>query len=237
MRSNIRQNVEQGHSHSAPAPVALPPRLKPRKLPGQERSQQTVDAIVTAAAHILAHEGVEALTTNAVAERAGASIGSVYQYFPHKQAIVAAVLERHSESEARFFMERMQALEGKDLRARVRGLLTIPLEFRRQHSALQLALLEQMPTLGRYFDLRERVRCAAMPLRALLEAHAGEIRRTNLDLACHVLVNAIQSLTHDGILPRPEALSDEALLDELTHLVVGYLLDSDQAHDPLTQAG
>lgn len=227
MRDNIGQNPEQGHSHSARVPVALPPRLKPRKLPGQERSQQTVDAIVTAAAHILAHEGIEALTTNAVAERAGASIGSVYQYFPHKEAILAAVLEKYSESEARFFIERMQALDGKDLRARVRGLLGIPFEFRRPHAALHLALLEQMPTLGRYFDLRERVRRAAVPLRALLEEHAGEIRRTNLDLACHVLVNAIQSLTHDGILPRPEGLSDDQLLDELTHLVVGYLLDPD----------
>lgn len=180
---------------------------------------------MTAAAHILAHEGVEALTTNTVADRAGASIGSVYQYFPHKEAILAAVLEKHSESEARFFIERMQELEGKDLRARVRGLLGIPLEFRRRHAKLQQALLDQMPTLGRYFDLRERVRRAAVPLRALLEAHAGEIRRANLDLACHVLVNAVQSLTHDGILPRPEELSDDELLDELTHLVVGYLRD------------
>ena len=227
MGSNIGQKLRQGRSHSARAPVALPPRLKPRKLPGQERSQQTVDAIVTAGAHILAHEGFDALNTNAVAERAGASIGSVYQYFPNKEAILAAVLEKHSENEAQFFIERMQELEGKDLRARVRGLLAIPLEFRRQHAPLQQALLEQMPTLGRYFDLRERVRRAAEPLRAMLDAHASEIQRKNLDLACHVLVNAIQSLTHDGILPRPEGLSDDELLDELTHLCVGYLMDAE----------
>ena len=207
--------------------MALPPRLKPRKLPGQERSQQTVDAIVSAAAHILANEGFEALTTHAVAVRAGASIGSVYQYFGHKEAILAAVLEKHSESEALFFLERMRELDGCDLRARVRGLLGIPLEFRRQHARLHQALLDQMPNIGRYFDLRERVRRAARPLRALLDAHASEIRRTNLDLCCHVLVNAIQSLTHDGILPRPEGVSDDELLDELTHLVVGYLTDSE----------
>lgn len=158
---------------------------------------------------------------------AGPSTAATHKRAKSLSAILAAVLEKHSESEARFFIERMQALDGKDLRARVRGLLGIPLEFRRQHAALHLALLEQMPTLGRYFDLRERVRRAAVPLRALLEEHAGEIRRTNLDLACHVLVNAIQSLTHDGILPRPEGLSDDQLLDELTHLVVGYLLDPD----------
>ena len=123
--------------------MALPSRLKPRKLPGQERSQQTVDAIVGAAAHILANEGFEALTTNAVAARAGASIGSVYQYFGHKEAILAAVLEKHSESEARFFLERMRELDGCDLRARVRGLLGIPLEFRRQHAQRECARIVQ----------------------------------------------------------------------------------------------
>jgi len=187
-----------------------------------------VDAIITAAAHILTEAGIDALTTNAIAERSGASIGSVYQYFPHKQAIVAAILEKHSEAEALFFIERMSQLSGSDLNQQVRGLLSIPLIFRRQHSKLHEALLAQMPEIGRHFSLRERVQRASEPLRAFLELHAAEIQRKDLDVACHVLVNAIQSLTHDGILPRPSGLSDDQLLDELTHLVLGYLTHSDR---------
>lgn len=68
--------------------------LKQRKLPSQARSKVTRDAIITAAAHILEHKGEAGLTTNHVAEKAGVSIGSVYQYFCSKEDIVLALAER-----------------------------------------------------------------------------------------------------------------------------------------------
>ena len=68
---------------------------KPRKLPTQERSRATVDAIMQAATYILVRSGWECLTTNAIAERAGVNIGSIYQYFPNKEAIVAELERRH----------------------------------------------------------------------------------------------------------------------------------------------
>jgi AcrR family transcriptional regulator len=66
-----------------------------RKRPQQARSRATIDAILDAAAHILGERGWEGLTTNAVAEAAGASIGSLYQYFPDKLALIDAVRRRH----------------------------------------------------------------------------------------------------------------------------------------------
>lgn len=69
--------------------------LIPRKLPRQARSRALVYAILDAAARILATHGREALNTNLVAEKAGVSIGSLYQYFPNRDAIIAAVAERH----------------------------------------------------------------------------------------------------------------------------------------------
>jgi AcrR family transcriptional regulator len=65
-----------------------------RRRPKQARSRATWEAIVEAAAQILERRGAEALTTNAVAERAGVSIGTLYQYFPDKQAILAAAARR-----------------------------------------------------------------------------------------------------------------------------------------------
>lgn len=67
---------------------------EPRKRPRQARAAATVDAIVEAAARILETKGLEALNTNAVAEAAGVSIGSLYQYFPAKTAIVAELIRR-----------------------------------------------------------------------------------------------------------------------------------------------
>ena len=68
--------------------------LEPRKRPHQQRSAATVDAILEAAARILERKGLDALTTNAVAELAGVSIGSLYQYFPGKAAILAELIRR-----------------------------------------------------------------------------------------------------------------------------------------------
>lgn len=71
-------------------------RLNPRKQPAQPRSSRTVSIILEAAAHILEQHGFEGYTTNSIAERAGASIGSLYQYFPGKDAITIALIEQES---------------------------------------------------------------------------------------------------------------------------------------------
>lgn len=68
--------------------------IEPRKTPRQARSAATVDAVVEAAAHILAQDGLAALNTNAIAARAGVSVGSLYQYFPTKEAILTEILRR-----------------------------------------------------------------------------------------------------------------------------------------------
>ena len=69
--------------------------VPPRKMPSQARARRTVDLILEASAQILANRGEEALTTNHIAERAGFSIGTLYQYFPNKSALLQAVLKRH----------------------------------------------------------------------------------------------------------------------------------------------
>lgn len=78
------------------APRSPSPPLAPRKKPGQARSAATVAAVLEAAARILETEGLEGYTTNAVAQRAGISIGSLYQYFPGKDAITRALMLRET---------------------------------------------------------------------------------------------------------------------------------------------
>jgi AcrR family transcriptional regulator len=70
--------------------------LNPRKKPGQRRSAATVAAIIEAAARVLETAGLEAYNTNAIAERAGVSIGSLYQYFPTKDAVTRALVQREA---------------------------------------------------------------------------------------------------------------------------------------------
>ena len=88
-----------------------------RRKPNQERAKFTHDAILSAAAHVLEHEGEASFTTNRVAEKAGVSIGSLYQYFQHKEAILIALAEREEqklqseqELKARSLVERQSPL-------------------------------------------------------------------------------------------------------------------------------
>lgn len=74
--------------------MARPPVLHARKAPRQRRAAHTVDALLEAAAQVLEAAGLEGFNTNAVARRAGASIGSLYQYFPSKDALTLALLQR-----------------------------------------------------------------------------------------------------------------------------------------------
>src|SRR6185437_1910622 len=72
-------------------------RTTPRKLASQERSRQTVNSILEATTRVLIKDGYDRASTNKIAAVAGVSVGSLYQYFPSKEALVAAVSERHSQ--------------------------------------------------------------------------------------------------------------------------------------------
>src|SRR5690242_21861949 len=78
--------------------MARKPLTNPRKEACQERSRATVDALVQATARILVKEGFDKASTNRIAQVAGVSVGSLYQYFPSKEALVAAVIERHQQA-------------------------------------------------------------------------------------------------------------------------------------------
>ena len=78
-------------------PAAAPAHLTPRKRPLQARAEVTLDAIFEATVQVLLRDGSQRLTTTRVAERAGVSVGTLYQYFPHKQALIYALNERYLE--------------------------------------------------------------------------------------------------------------------------------------------
>lgn len=78
-------------------PTHSQPALKPRKTPIQARSTTTVDAILQATLQVLVAVGKERLTTTRVAARAGVSVGTLYQYFPNKSALLQAALRRHMD--------------------------------------------------------------------------------------------------------------------------------------------
>ncbi|WP_051228898.1 TetR/AcrR family transcriptional regulator [Paludibacterium yongneupense] len=119
-----------------------PDSLKPRKKPVQARSADTVEIILEAAARILELEGFASYNTNAIASRAGISIGSYYQYFPNKDAVTAALIKRDSEDLAAHLLQAGQA------RTWQQGLKL----------AIDAAVAHQLrrPVLARRLDMAER---------------------------------------------------------------------------------
>ncbi len=83
----------------------MPTRRSPRKKPAQERSKETVRALLQAAARILEQEGYERTSVNRIADVAGVSVGSLYQYFPTKEALVAAVAHKLSDDMLAVFQD------------------------------------------------------------------------------------------------------------------------------------
>ena len=98
-----------------------PSRPEPRKAPRQARSTATVEAIRTATVQVLLADGSTRLTTTRVAERAGVSVGTLYQYYPHKRALLFAVLERHLQTIERTMLAAVERLAGSDLRTIAHG--------------------------------------------------------------------------------------------------------------------
>lgn len=204
--------------------TSLPERLRPRKSPRQSRAKELVSAVLEAGSRILIERGYEQLSMQQVGRVAGVSPGSLYQYFPDKAALVAALVDRISEREAAFHLERLAQLKsGSDLEAALRHVIESIVAFQRQEGPLMRRCLDAMAYLGRYPALAERTQGPIAFLRALLEQHRADIAVDDLDLATHVIANAMHSLTHDGIVPRPDSLDDATLAREVLRLSMGYL--------------
>lgn len=198
----------------------------PRKYASQQRSRATVDALVEATARILVRDGFDKASTNRIAEQAGVSIGSLYQYFPGKDALVAAVIDRHNQATMRVVHEAMAEVAGKPIEQAVRRLVAVAIEAHRIDPRLHRVLAEQIPRTGRLKDVEAFNREAHALLRAYLQAHRDQVRVADLDVAAFVCASAIESVAHNAVLHRDGALSAKetrTLVDEATRLVVGYL--------------
>jgi AcrR family transcriptional regulator len=183
-----------------------------------------VSDMLEATARVLIAKGFANLSLQEVAEVAGVSPGSLYQYFPHREALVTALIERQADDEAAFLEARLGALSPSSLEEMVEASIGAVLAFRAHDPALFRALLEAIPHVGRYYDLRARGQRAAEKLQAMLALfHRPSPDGPTLDELTFVIANAVHSLTHEGLLARPTTMDDGKLAREATRLVLAYL--------------
>lgn len=198
--------------------------FRPRKQPRQSRSRGTVEAILRAAAQVFAARGYAATTTNHIAARAGVSIGSLYEYFPGKDAILVALLDGHlTESEALLAAVWGELAGCRDLREVIRRFARAMFALHARDRALHRLLMEEAP-LPR--QARRRVgeieRQEAARVEAYLRAHPGLTRR-DPTLAATVIVQCVEGMTHKLVVHGDGEASSDQWVEELVALVTAYL--------------
>lgn len=187
-----------------------------RKQPRQRRSRDTVAVILAAATRVFAARGYERTTTNHIADKAGVSIGSLYQYFPHKAAIASALEDAHLDEVSPALVELAQRLRARGasietwVRAFVRAILEANDE--PQHRAL--------------YGVVPRTPATQMRAEALVDAIAAElaplVRKRDAAVRAKLAIVAAITLVHELAMFAPPA-ERPIVLREIERMIAGYL--------------
>lgn len=197
----------------------------PRKSPRQARAVATVEAILTAAAQVLVEWGYEKATTARVAERAGVSIGSLYQYFPNKESLVASLIERHADEIVETISRALAERRTLPIEQGLRGLIQASIDVHRISPALHKILHEQVPRIGRMGKAMDTSRKITQAIEKYLWEHTHEMQLGRDPASAAVIVETvIEALGHRAVIDRRELLSTAAAVNEIYDLVSGYLL-------------
>lgn len=203
-------------------PAALSPSESMRKMPTQERARRTIAAIFEATAQIVASDGPEALSTNKVAQRAGVSIGTLYQYFPTKEAIVVAMIAQER-------LRVMAELQGMLIKAVQQAPLDVESTLRDQVRALLAALgtgshlNRAMVRLSWHMDHHEQVAQAQREGTEHLAIALSQLKNPRLRVPSPAMLfvgtRAVIGVIRSASLENSPLLDTQELEDELVRMV------------------
>ena len=207
------------------------PRGVLRREPRQARSRVLVKSLLDATRKILAEEGAEALNTNRIAEVAGVSIGSLYQYFDDKESLIEAIflaeeqqsivqrvawaseaLEMPLEQMFRFYIERIV-----EQHRRLLAMHTALYQQHREHTDMRILGDQRTPPHPSGRHVVEAF------LQAWCKRHRDEIRPANIEHAAFLVDRIGYAMIRDTVDERPQYLEDASYIDEMVEMLVAYL--------------
>jgi AcrR family transcriptional regulator len=192
-------------------------RTRNRREPRQHRSRETVAAVLGAVPRVLARHGADALTTNRIAEAAGVSIGSLYQYFPDKQAIYRALHHRHIDDVIQV-MERTVAERTASLEDFARGLVERLADLHGADPGLHELVATAVPEGAEGF----KTALQATFTEVISQVEGGPRGAHDAQRMLFVLPHMIEALVH-GVTQRPAQLSLDGAKREAVRTVLVYL--------------
>lgn len=181
-----------------------------------------MDAILDATAHILVRDGYDNLSTNRVAQRAGVSIGSLYQYYPNKEALVGELVDRYSAMLFDMVIETLAMQQDTAPRVVVGSLVRAMIETKREQPTLAKALREQIPRTGRLARYEQELEKVIALAAAFLARHREALRVDDVRVAAFVVVTMVDALTHATVTQDPH--EDEVMVRAITDAATRYLL-------------
>lgn len=195
-----------------------------RNQPRQSRSRATVETILDGCIRVLDQSGIQAATTSRIAEASGVSVGSVYQYFENRDAILNALQDREFSRTAEMLQKHLLRGQFETPRELAKTVISSLLELYRAspglHRVLALEGLRVTPTERvQAFDHR-----IVETIRVFFESTAFPIRRERKHAAAFVVYQSVRATMLAKILEEPPGISDEVLTEEVTDLVVSYLI-------------
>src|SRR6185369_10835990 len=161
---------------SHPGRIRAQTKPEVRKQPVQERSRETVAVILEAAARVLEREGLNGYNTNAIATRAGVSIGSVYQYFPNKDSLTMALIEKFERELLNAARTAAAQAHGKDLRRTLALVIRQLLRAHLNRASLNRLLELEEDRLRRSFSDHNTTGELQQIVASLLKQHAAKIK-------------------------------------------------------------
>lgn len=210
-----RQTVDR--TTTARAPEAKPrrrsaqiPSSAARRSPKQARAQGTADAIITAAEQLLVEIGYARASTNAIARRAGVSVGSLYQYFPNKEAVFRAVVLRHSSEVKPTVLRTLDGLANsrRDFVAATLELLRKLADVNAKNPRLLLAIERELGFIGHDAEAALNV---ASTVRVIL-AQRFNLSEKELEVAVSLVVETLTHLSRWLVHGKPPGLDTELFI-------------------------
>lgn len=196
--------------------------VEPRRAPTTAAGEAIVEALVEATALLLERDGYDAMTTNAIARVAGVSIGSLYQYFGGKEALVVALARDLEARGHALAMERAATLDFGDPRAVVRAFVSVMLDPRLGSPAARRALLLEVPPAWILDASRATDGSVEALLVDVIGALGPALRPARPDLMAFVAFHAVEGVVEEALLQAPEQLSDPGFRAELLRLAWAY---------------
>lgn len=202
--------------------------VSPRKQPKQSRSQETVDIILKASTHIIEQFGLENMSTNKIAEKAGVSIGSLYQYFPNKEAIMAKLMDKYTERQLKLVEKALAKNEPQNLKEAIQVIIEVILKSKSHQLQLTKVIAENFSKLGRVEHIQEMYQSFVKIFKIAIVPYQDEVRDGNLDI---MLLNCIQStmaISVSVLYSSEYSVKDKIIREELVELIYRYLRDTDE---------